>query len=245
MKMRLDQYLNLKGFFPSREKAAEAISLGKVFANELQCKKASQKVDDTYNISVKSAGTEYVSRSGNKLEAAMGHFEISAKDKTCLDIGSSTGGFTQYLIRNQAKEVFAVDVGSDQMHPRVSKNPRVKLFENTDIRKFKKPENLNFDLIVCDVSFISLRKIIPEIKKLSTTKTTVLLLFKPQFEVGREYLKKGICKNIDIEALIDDLASFSKTLGMKVLSSYKVPLKGKEGNQEYFLQLGVYANIAQ
>ena len=205
----------------------------------------SQKVDDDVNLIIKNSGTNYVSRSGKKLEAAIRHFKIDTKDKLCLDIGSSTGGFTQYLLENNAKIIYAVDVGSDQMDATLATNPKLKLFENTDIRKFNKPEGIEFDLIVCDISFISIRKIIAKIQELCSPKTIVLLLFKPQFEVGKEHLKKGICRHPDVNSLINDFADSIKEYGFKMEENYLVPLKGKEGNQEYFIHLSICDSISK
>ena len=230
--MRLDQYLLVNGYFDSREKAKQAIEAGLVTVNNILVKKASKKINNESEININNEEKTFVSRSANKLKAAIERFKISVKDKLCLDIGSSTGGFTEYLLDQGAKIVYSVDVGENQMHSKISSNERVKLFENTDIRDFSLEEKL--DLIVVDVSFISIRKIINKIKGLSNTNTNVLILYKPQFEVGKEFLKKGICKHPNVEELIQN---FINEESLNLEKFIKVPLKGKMGNQEYFLWL--------
>ena len=235
--MRLDQYLFKNGYFDSREKAKQAIEEGLVKVNNILVKKPSKKISTTLDISIDDEEKTFVSRSANKLKAAIESFKISAKDSVCLDIGSSTGGFTEYLLDQGAKQVFSVDVGENQMHPKISSNKKVKLFEKTDIRDFSLEDEL--DLIVVDVSFISIKKIINKIKDFSNKNTNVLILYKPQFEVGKEFLKKGICKHPNIEKLIKN---FVDEYSLNLEKFIKVPLKGKMGNQEYFLWLKNFTN---
>ncbi len=235
--MRLDQYLYNQKFFRSREKAKQAVENGEVIINGEVASKASKKTQPTDIIEVKSQGENYVSRAGHKLESALERYKIDPMDFTCLDIGSSTGGFTQCLLNRGSKTVYAVDVGSDQMHPSLTGHPKLQLYENTDFRIFD--EKLSpLDLVVIDVSFISLRKIIPNLLRYLNPETIVLALFKPQFEVGKEHLKKGICRHPDIQAVIDNFAAFLKEHGLQIPEkAFKVPLKGKEGNQEYVLKI--------
>lgn len=235
--MRLDQYLVVEGYFPSREKAKEAILRGKVHVNGKACQKVSFKIIEGREVEVKKAKTEYVSRSGRKLEAAMNYFDLDPSGLVCLDVGSSTGGFTQYLLNNNVKQVFAVDVGTNQMHSSISTDKRVKLFENTDIRKFKLPETVKIGLIVVDVSFISVRNILQALRRLMYNDSLLVLLFKPQFEAGKEKLKKGIYRDVDMKELIKSFEVFACSEAVKLLDIYQVPLKGKNGNQEYFLKL--------
>ncbi len=232
--MRLDQYLKYKGFFETREKARQAIENSLVFVNGKTCLKPSKNIPDNTEIRIKKVES-HVSRAGEKLKAAIKHFNISPEHKICLDIGSSTGGFTEYLLKKGAKEVTAVDVGKNQMHPDLRKNPKLKLFEETDIREFH--PNKKFDLIVVDVSFISIKKIIPSLKELIDHETIILWLFKPQFEAGRKFLKKGICRHPDIKMLIRETGEFLGENGLKLIEMVKIPLKGKMGNQEYFLKI--------
>jgi 23S rRNA (cytidine1920-2'-O)/16S rRNA (cytidine1409-2'-O)-methyltransferase len=232
--MRLDQYLLGRRLFQSREKAKQAVEANLVSINGTICSKPSKKVQSADIVEVQ-ATDKFVSRSGHKLKAALELFQISSKEQECLDIGSSTGGFTQCLLNGGAAHVMSIDVGTDQMHPSISKNPRVELKENTDFRNFRSAKR--FTLVVIDVSFISLQKIIPPLKEFITPESTILTLFKPQFEVGKVHLKKGICKHPNIQNVIDEFEEFLNSQGLCITQQMKVPLKGKEGNQEYFLQL--------
>jgi 23S rRNA (cytidine1920-2'-O)/16S rRNA (cytidine1409-2'-O)-methyltransferase len=237
--MRLDQYLQKTSRFKSREKAKEAIETGLVLINGSPQKKSSYNVKEDDEIQIKEEKI-FVSRSGNKLKSAVERFKVNVKDSTCLDVGSSTGGFTQYLLESGAKKIYAVDVGTNQMEVEISSNEKVCLNENTDIRDFKKPKEVNFDLIVVDVSFISLSKIIEKLKELSNESTVLMLLFKPQFEVGKEYLKKGICKHPDLKLVIESFREKLSENKFFLDGVMKVPLKGKEGNQEYFLKVACH-----
>ena len=233
--MRLDQYLLGKGYFDSRAKAKEAISMAKVFVDGKICRKAAFKIFDEMKITVQGNAVNYVSRSAKKLSAALKHFDLDVKNSVCLDIGSSTGGFTQVLLASGAKEIYAVDVGKNQMHESVAKDERVHLFEDTDIRDFELPERVKVDLLVADVSFVSLRKISGLFKNFVHKNSSLLLLFKPQFEVGRANLKKGIYKNVNVEEVLNEFIVFLESEGFKNPMTFKVPLKGKKGNQEYFV----------
>lgn len=236
--MRLDQYLVKNSLFESREKARQAIEAGQIFVNDKKQTKSSHKTLDDSVIEVKTTKF-YVSRAAQKLEAALNHFNVSAKNKFCLDIGSSTGGFTQILLEQGAEHIDSVDVGSEQLHPSLRANPKIQLHENTDIRSFEAKRK--FDLITIDVSFISLRKIIPLLKNLAQKNTIILALFKPQFEVGKEHLKKGICRHPNLQEVIDDFEHFLQTQDIALQKTLTVPLKGKQGNQEYFLLLSFRA----
>jgi 23S rRNA (cytidine1920-2'-O)/16S rRNA (cytidine1409-2'-O)-methyltransferase len=232
--MRLDQHLLGEQHFKSREKAKQSIEAGEVLVNGIVCTKASKKVQPQDSIELTNK-EKFVSRSGHKLLAALEQFKVDVEELTCLDIGSSTGGFTQCLLKKSAYKVISVDVGTKQMHPSISENPKVELHENTDFRKFESPNK--FDIIVIDVSFISLQKIIPHLKKFTTPNSIILTLFKPQFEVGKEHLKKGICRHPNIQEVIDEFGEFIVEHNLHIKKQIKVPLKGKGGNQEYFLQI--------
>lgn len=234
--MRLDQYLVEKGYFDSREKAKEAIQSASVLLNGKPATKAAQNTPPNAKIEL-IGESQYVSRSGHKLEAALKKFKVNPRNLICLDVGSSTGGFTQCLLENGAKQIFSVDVGTMQMHPKIRDNKRVILQENTDIRNFVPPLNTIFDLIVIDVSFISLENIFPAIKAISGDRTTILALFKPQFEVGKVYLKKGICKHPNISEVMLKFEQFLNKYNFNLTDSIEVPLRGKEGNQEYFFKI--------
>ena len=175
----------------------------------------------------------YVSRAAFKLKSFIDEYKINISNKTCLDIGASAGGFSQVLLEYDALKVVAIDVGSDQLNPILKQNPKLKYYENTDIRAFKSDES--FDIVLCDVSFISIEKILFCINNFA--KDLIILLFKPQFEVGKNIKrnKKGVIKNKDI--ILKSKNNFEKQcqkLNWDLKISAKSSLKGKEGNEEYF-----------
>ncbi len=231
--MRLDRLLVKKNFVTSRNKAVELIKNAKVAVDGQIILKPSYNIN---NLDCKIELLEkklYVSRAAYKLKAFLENNSIKLENFSCLDIGSSTGGFTQILLEFKAKEVYAVDVGSNQLHPLLKKDPKVKSYENTDIRKF----NINkmFDLVVCDVSFVGVKHILPYINKFAKDK--IIILFKPQFEVGKEAKrdKKGVVK--DKEAIKKALKTFeneTEKLNWNILTKEESQVKGKEGNVETF-----------
>jgi len=180
--MRLDQFLVSKNFVESREKAKRLIKEGKIKINDKICLKPSYQVKPEDKIEIKE-NLKFVSRGGEKLLFALKEFNISPLNKICLDIGASTGGFVDCLIKNGAKKVYAIDIGTNQLHPCLRNNRRVISLEKTDIRKFE--ANKKFDLITVDLSFISLKLFLKKIKNLLSQKGDLILLFKPQFEVGK------------------------------------------------------------
>ncbi len=232
---RLDIFLTEKGFFDSRNKASEAIKSRNIKINGKIVTKPSFLVDDTPHIEIFQENS-YVSRAGNKLKEFLKENSINIKNKICLDIGSSTGGFCEVLLEYGAKEVCAVDVGSKQLHPKLKKDKRVKSFENCDIRDFQSDKK--FDIITCDVSFVGISYILPKIKELSKNK--IIILFKPQFEVGKDVKrdKKGVIK--DKDAINRVLVRFESVLvneGLKLIKKEISKIKGKEGNEEYFFYI--------
>jgi len=229
--MRLDQYLVTNEYSFSRNKAQEMIKKGFVKVNSKTVKKASFNVSDTDRVDVDSK-QEYVSRAAYKLKYYLEKHSIDFSGKKVLDIGSSTGGFTQVALEAGAAKVVCVDVGRDQLHFSLKNNPDIELYENTDIRGFVYPEK--FDVVVSDVSFISLLKITDKIDSLA--KEDIILLFKPQFEAGKEAKrdKKGVVT--DIQAIKDARMAFEKEcemLGWKLLRDEESEIKGKEGNTEF------------
>ena len=229
--MRLDQYLVTNEYTFSRNKAQDIIEKGYVKVNDKIIKKPSFIVSDSDKVEVENS-QKYVSRAAFKLLGFMNKYNLNFDKKLVLDIGSSTGGFTQVALEKGAFKVVSVDVGNNQLHFSLRDNTKIELFENTDIREFEYPEK--FDVIVSDVSFISLLKIIDKIDKLA--KDEIILLFKPQFEVGKDVKrdKKGVVK--DKEAIKKAKADFEKEckkLGWKLIRSEKSSIKGKEGNTEY------------
>lgn len=237
---RLDKYLYDQGYFDSRNKAEEAIKLGEVIVDKRQIKKPSFLVrgDEKVKVLTKS---QYVSRAANKLLSVIERLDVSFKDKTVLDIGSSTGGFTQVVLEEGAKQVVAVDVGTDQLHPSLRTNSKIALYEKTDIRDFLKlhPEYENtVDSVVADVSFISLRMILPTVKKLLKSSSELIVMCKPQFEAGKEQVNKGVIKNSKIRrAILQDFEVWLLDNGFQILNKADSQVAGTKGNVERFYKL--------
>jgi 23S rRNA (cytidine1920-2'-O)/16S rRNA (cytidine1409-2'-O)-methyltransferase len=228
--MRLDKYLVEKGYFESRNRALDAIKRGKVFVDGVVAK-ASYKCDETTNIDIDKEKF-YVSRAAKKLELFLEEYPMELKGKQALDIGSSTGGFVQILLENKVASVACVDVGSNQLHHSLRGNERVDIFEERDIRDFisEKP----FEVVTCDVSFISILQIVDAIDRLSSG--DMILLFKPQFEVGRGVKRdsRGVVVNQEaIKEAIDKFEAKTVELGWKLCYSTPSKLAGKSGNIEY------------
>ena len=229
--MRLDSYLVANGYFESRNRALEAIRGGKVLV-EGKAAKPSFRYDERMKLEIVNEKF-YVSRAGCKLEAFLEEYPIDLKDKRVLDIGSSTGGFAQILLEHNVDLLVCVDVGSDQLHYSLRDGNNLKLHENTDIRDFE-DEN-GFDLVTCDVSFISLLEVITYIDRLA--KNGIILLYKPQFEVGKNTKRdsKGVVQDRDaIRYNMQKFESRAKELGWNKQHKTFSKLKGKEGNEEYF-----------
>ena len=240
-KERLDSYLVKKGFVPSRSKAAELISNGKVKVNDKIITKNSFEVSDEANIEIlNNEVLKYVSRGGLKLQKAIECFNLDLTDKVILDIGSSTGGFTDCALKHNAKKVYALDVGTDQLHESLRNDERVVSIENTN---FKDATNELFDekidLYVCDVSFISIQTILAKLKQLDEN-FHIIILFKPQFEVGKNNLNKnGVAKNkMCIVGALIDFYSFLNALNIGIKNATFSPIIGqKEGNVEFLFEL--------
>lgn len=218
----------------TRSKAKDLIKRGKVLVDDKIIEKPSFDVSEENNIKIFDENNIYVSRAGNKLEAAILNFGVDLQGKICLDIGSSTGGFTQCLIRFGAKEVYSVDVGKDQFHESLKSINNIHLFEETDIRDFSK-KGFVFDIIVCDVSFISIEAIVDDITKMSKENTVIIVLIKPQFEVGKDGVnKRGIV--LDPSKHLRAIENVKKAFdmhGFKFCGIIESPIKGKAGNKEF------------
>lgn len=230
--MRLDVYLFEHGFAQSRNKASEMIKNKQVFIAQKCITKSSFEVSEKDEVTL-TGERSYVSRAGKKLEGFLLENSFDLRNKTCLDIGSSTGGFVQVLLENGAKKVVGVDVGSEQLHPSLRTNEKVFLFENTDIRDFKSSDT--FDLVTCDVSFIKIENILESIDRLAYK--SILILFKPQFQVGKEIKrnKKGVVKDTKIiQKVMQDFEALTFTFGWELLKKTDSILRGKEGNIETF-----------
>ena len=229
--MRLDHYLVEKGLFESRTKAQNAIKKSFVLVDGKIITKPSFEIDETMDVVVKDH-KEYVSRAAWKLRHFLDELSLDLKGKEALDIGSSTGGFSEVLLEEGVLHVSAVDVGKEQLHPKIKNDPKVAVFEQTDIRDFHPQKK--YDIIVSDVSFISLLHILKDVDRLA--KEDIILLFKPQFEVGitAKRDKKGVVK--DQKAIALAMARFEDScdlLGWKLLQKSPSSITGKEGNLEY------------
>lgn len=240
MKDRLDVLLVKRGLAESREKAKAVIMSGIVYVDGQKEDKAGQTFADTANIEVRGSTLKYVSRGGLKLEKAMECFDVSVKDKVCMDIGASSGGFTDCMLQNGAKKVYAVDVGHGQLAWKLRNDTRVVVMEKTNIR-YVKPEDIgeSIDFASIDVSFISLSKVLPAAYNLLGECGEIVALIKPQFEAGREKVgKKGVVreKSTHIE-VIQNCFAYAKENGFFVRELEFSPVKGPEGNIEYLYHL--------
>lgn len=240
MKERLDVMLVNRGLATSREKAKAIIMSGIVYVDGQKEDKAGSMFEEKVNVEVRGTTLKYVSRGGLKLEKAMTHFGVQPQGKVCMDVGSSTGGFTDCMLQNGAVKVYAVDVGHGQLDWKLRNDPRVVCMEKTNIR-YVTPDDIEdkIGLSSIDVSFISLTKVLGPVKALLTDDGQVVCLIKPQFEAGREKVgKKGVVreKNTHLE-VIRKVMEFASEIGFEILNLEFSPIKGPEGNIEYLLHL--------
>lgn len=240
MKERLDILLVNRNLAASREKAKAIIMSGIVYVDGQKEDKAGSVFEDTVSIEVRGNTLKYVSRGGLKLEKAMTHFGVRLTGKICMDVGSSTGGFTDCMLQNGAVKVYAVDVGHGQLDWKLRNDPRVVCMEKTNIR-YVTPEDIAdcIEFSSIDVSFISLTKVLGPVKQLLTDDGQIVALIKPQFEAGREKVgKKGVVreKSTHLE-VIEKVIAFAIELGFEVLNLEYSPIKGPEGNIEYLVYL--------
>lgn len=235
-KTRIDRLLVTRGLFDSRAKAQDAIAAGLVKAGGKVVAKASEEVTADAVIEATPAHP-YVSRGALKLIAALDHFKINSKDRVCLDIGASTGGFSEVLVTRGAARVYAVDVGTAQLHPNLRGDARITSLEQTDIRTLDATRlDPKPDLVVIDVSFISLKQVLPAAFKLAARPAQLIALIKPQFEAGRAHLKKGIVRDETVRKQVcDDIAALMTSLGASVLGVIASPIEGGDGNVEYLI----------
>lgn len=237
-KERLDILLVEKGIFTSRERAKTSIMAGKIFVDGQRVDKAGEKINVDADIIFKGQEIPYVSRGGLKLEKAIKEFGVNLKDKVCMDIGASTGGFTDCMLQNDAKKVFSIDVGYGQFAWKLRTDSRVVCMERTNIR-YVTPEDLGelTDFASIDVSFISLKKIMPANLSLLNESGEVVALIKPQFEAGKEKVgKKGVVRDINVhKEVVLDIVEFLISQNLNILSVSYSPIKGPEGNIEYLV----------
>ncbi len=240
-KVRLDQLLVQRGHFDSREKAKRTIMAGLVFVNNQKSDKPGTNIDPEAEIYIKENAIPFVSRGGLKLEKAVKAFKLHLEGMICIDIGASTGGFTDCMLKQGASKVYAIDVGYGQLDWKLRQDPRVVSMERTNIR-YVTPEQLPeaADFASIDVSFISLKIVLPAVQNLLRDGAEMVALIKPQFEAGRDKVgKKGVVKDIQVHLqVVQETVSFSQSLGFEILGCSFSPIKGPEGNIEYLLHLG-------
>ena len=240
MKERLDVLLVSQGLAASREKAKAIIMSGNVLVNGQREDKAGTMIDVKAEITVKGGQLKYVSRGGLKLEKAMSHFDLTLEGRVCMDVGASTGGFTDCMLQNGAVKVYSVDVGHGQLDWKLRNDPRVVCMEKTNIR-YVTPEQIEelAAFVSIDVSFISLTKVLPPVRELMAEDGEIVCLIKPQFEAGREKVgKKGVVRDPKVhEEVIEKVIDFASTIGLESRELEFSPIKGPEGNIEYLLHL--------
>ncbi len=233
---RADTLLVERGLFESRARAQAAIEAGLVTANDKQVMKPSEGIPADALLQAQPAHP-FVSRGGVKLTAALQQYPIEIENHVCLDVGASTGGFTEVLLANGASLVFAVDVGREQLHRSLRGHPKIVSMEETDIRNFEgKRLAMRPDIVVIDVSFISLKAVLPVALSLAAAPMHLLALIKPQFEAPRKHSKRGIIRNAMVhQEICDDIAAFVSSLGCTGIQVFPSSIKGGDGNIEFFI----------
>lgn len=240
MKERLDVLMVNRGLAESREKAKAVIMTGNVFVNDQREDKAGQKFPEEVCIEIRGKKLKFVSRGGYKLDKAIAVFPIELKNLICMDVGSSTGGFTDCMLQNGAAFVYAVDVGTNQLAWKLRQDERVRSMEKTNIR-YVKPEDIGelVDFVSIDVAFISLTKVLEPVKALMKEGASMVCLIKPQFEAGREKVgKKGVVRDPSVHReVIGNIISYAGSLGFAICGLDFSPIRGPEGNIEYLLYI--------
>jgi 23S rRNA (cytidine1920-2'-O)/16S rRNA (cytidine1409-2'-O)-methyltransferase len=233
---RIDLLLVERGLFESRARARAAIEAGHVSADNKPVLKASATIAADAVLQAQPAHP-FVSRGGVKLSGALEQYPIPIEDHVCLDVGASTGGFTEVLLANGASVVFAIDVGHGQLHPSLRDHPKIVSMEGTDIREFEgKRLPARPDVVVIDVSFISLKAVLPVALSLAAAPMRLLTLIKPQFEAGRKHLKRGIIRDAAVhQDICDDISAFASSLGCTDIRIFPSPITGGDGNIEFFM----------
>jgi len=234
--MRIDVTLVERALATTRAKAVQLLANGSVLVNGKPVKKPAFQVTNTDEITL-TATLRYVSRGGEKLEKALEVFAVSVENKTCMDIGASTGGFTDCLLQGGAASVLAIDTGTDQLDERLRGDPRIELHEQTNCVGFETVRR--FDLITIDVSFVSLTKVLPSALSFLKEDGLIIALIKPQFEVGRQHLtKKGIVKDKRLyQKLLQDMKEFAMTQNAEITDIIESPIQGGDGNTEFLAKI--------
>lgn len=246
LKERIDVLLVEKGFFETREKAQRNIMAGLVFVDNQRVDKCGEKVKIDGNIEVKGEAIPYVSRGGLKLEKAINEFNIDLNEKVAMDVGASTGGFTDCMLKNNASKVFSVDVGYGQLAWELRTDSRVVSMERTNIRYVKlKDIGILLDFVSIDVAFISLKLVLPVVKELLKNMGEIVALIKPQFEAGRDKVgKKGVVRDPDTHVeVVKEIIFFAAGIGLELKGLTFSPVKGPEGNIEYLAYFIKSGNI--
>lgn len=235
MKERIDNLLVKKGFFTTRQKSKYAIDNKNIYVNGILIEKSSKLVEENVNIEIKGEVMPYVGRGGLKLKKALQCFEISIQNKICIDVGASTGGFTDCMLQDGAERVYAIDVGHSQLASKLINNSKVVNLENTNIKEINADSFEKVDFITIDVSFISLTQVLNKTYELLKENGEIIALIKPQFEAGVSNINKnGIVKDTKIHAkVIEKIVLYSNSLGFEVLGITYSPIKGNAGNIEY------------
>lgn len=240
MKKRLDVLVFEKGFAESREKAKAIIMAGEIYVDNQKADKCGQSYNEDVNIEFRGTAPKYVSRGGLKLEKAINNFHLDLKGKVTMDVGASTGGFTDCMLQNGAEKVYSIDVGYGQLAWKLRNDSRVVNLERTNMRKVTKeqvPDEIDFFSI--DVSFISLKLLLPVARELLSENAQAVCLIKPQFEAGREKIgKKGVVRDPQVHIeVVESIYNFCLETGYSVLNLDYSPIKGPEGNIEYLIHL--------
>jgi len=238
-RQRLDKVLFEKRLATTRNQASVLIRLGKVLVNGKPADKAGVMVNESDIVTV-NTNERYVGRAGLKLASVAQVLQLNFTNMTVLDVGSSTGGFTDYALQHGARKVFAIDVGTEQLHPSLRRNKRIELHEKTDIRDFVPNEAI--DIVVMDVSFISLREILPHIASLASPSTQIVAMLKPQFEAGKAQVNKGIIKNDSVRRqILKDFELWAKQFFV-IVDKQDSEVAGSKGNRERFYLLKIIAS---
>jgi 23S rRNA (cytidine1920-2'-O)/16S rRNA (cytidine1409-2'-O)-methyltransferase len=237
MKKRIDRLLVEKGLAPTREKAQAMIMAGNVLVGDQPATKAGMSVAEDANVRLKESPHPYVSRGGIKLEGAIRSFSLEVRDRVCLDVGSSTGGFTHFLLLNGASRVYALDVDTRQLDWKLRNDPRVRTIELN--ARFLEPKHVGepVDIVTMDASFISLTMLLPGIPAVLKSGGYGVALVKPQFEVGREHVGKGgIVRDAGLQqGAVEKVMEAGRAAGLEFIAAQESPITGREGNREFFV----------
>jgi 23S rRNA (cytidine1920-2'-O)/16S rRNA (cytidine1409-2'-O)-methyltransferase len=236
-RQRVDRLLVSRGFFESRARAQAAIAAGLVTADGILVRKASEEISASAVV-IAERPHPYVSRGGVKLAAALDHYAIDVAGRVCLDVGASTGGFSEVLLLRGAKRIYAIDVGHGQLHASLKRRPEIVSLENTDIRSLAPAALVDPpNLATVDVSFISLRLVLPAVSQLLQPTAVIVALIKPQYEVGRSRVNKGVVRSASARAAAcDEIAALLRSEGWRVQAPLPSPISGGDGNCEYFIE---------